>query len=137
MCRSAETTLSSVPSSAARARSWALSQLRPLYARLDEISTDVQFVVSELVANAVQAEASHLLLALDAHHTYLRISVTDDAAGLPVKGRPTADDRRGRGLVIVDAVSIDWGVSHENGTKTVWAHLPLSATAGPSFDCAA
>jgi anti-sigma regulatory factor (Ser/Thr protein kinase) len=121
----------------ARARSWALNQLRPLYAGFDEVSTDIQLVVSELVTNAVQAEASHLLLALDAHHTYLRISVSDDAPGLPVQRRPTAEDRRGRGLMIVDAVSSAWGARHENGTKTVWAHLPLNEMAGPSFDCAA
>jgi hypothetical protein len=46
-----------------------------------EISLDSQMVVSELVTNAVRAEAQHLSFALDGH-TYVRVATSDDAPGV-------------------------------------------------------
>jgi hypothetical protein len=38
----------------------------------------------------------------------------------------------GRGLALVDAVSVTWGATvNGDGGKTVWARLPLKFTAAP------
>jgi anti-sigma regulatory factor (Ser/Thr protein kinase) len=131
MCKKAETTVSCEPA----AVGWALGELTSIYAALGEISSDVQTVVSELVTNALQAECHRITLALDAHHTHLRIATTDDAPGDPVKHQPRPDMARGRGLLIVDALSRSWGVEREKQGKTVWAEFALTGDRGPTFGC--
>jgi anti-sigma regulatory factor (Ser/Thr protein kinase) len=135
MCKKAETTVSCKPAAVAWARRWALAKLRSIYAGLDEASMDIQTVVSELVTNAIQADCHDLTLALDAHHSYVRIATKDDAPGEPVKQHPTLDMARGRGLLIVDALARRWGVEHEAEGKTVWVEVALADSAGPTFAC--
>lgn len=118
------------------ARSWALRELTALYAGVDAVAPDVQTVISELVTNAVRAGARRVSLALDAHHTYVRIATSDDAPGVPAKQHPTPDQNHGRGLLVVDALAARWGVDHEHGAKTVWADVLLRDNLGPTFQCA-
>jgi anti-sigma regulatory factor (Ser/Thr protein kinase) len=117
------------------ARRWALRELASVFAEVDEVALDVQTVVSELVTNAVRADCTRLSLTLDAHHTYVRVASSDDAPGDPVKQDPTPDVAHGRGLLIVDALSSRWGVHWHDGSKTVWADVPLPGNLGPTFDC--
>jgi anti-sigma regulatory factor (Ser/Thr protein kinase) len=118
------------------ARHWALGELTSAFAGLGEVSLDIQTVVSELATNAIQAQCQRLDLALDAHHSYVRVAVTDDAPGDPVPQEPDLAAIHGRGLLIVDALSTRWGVTRENGSKAVWADIPLDGDLGPTFDCA-
>ena len=135
MCKKAETTVSLEPAAVGWARWWALAELSASYAALGEVALDVQAVVSELVTNALQAECRRLTLALDAHHTHLRIAVTDDAPGDPVRQEPSPDMAHGRGLLIVDALSRSWGVERVKRAKTVWAEFALTGNREPSFGC--
>jgi anti-sigma regulatory factor (Ser/Thr protein kinase) len=105
------------------------------FAEPGDASLDIQTVVSELATNAIRAKCRRLSLALDAHHTYVRIAITDDAPGEPIKQAPDPTLTHGRGLLIVDALSTRWGVAREDGSKTVWADIPLPGDLGPTFDC--
>ncbi|WP_326620035.1 hypothetical protein [Streptomyces decoyicus] len=52
------------------------------------------------------------------------MEVTDpDPRALPVLLRATSDDERGRGLALLEAVSLRWGVRQEIDCKTVWCEL--------------
>ena len=41
----------------------------------------------------------------------------------------------GRGLLIVNALSRQWGVDREDRAKTVWADIALSGDFAPKFEC--
>jgi anti-sigma regulatory factor (Ser/Thr protein kinase) len=116
-------------------RRWALAELASMYAEVDTIAQDVQLVVSELVTNAVQADARHVSLILDGHHAYIHIATSDDAPGGPVKQQPTRGMSHGRGLLFVDALASRWGVDREEGGKTVWADVALPGHLAPTFEC--
>lgn len=135
MCKTANTTVGCEPAAVGWARRWTLRELISLYATLGEDALDIQTVVSELVTNALQAECRRLTLALDAHHSYVRIATSDDARGEPVKQQPRADQAHGRGLLIVDALSKRWGVERDQHGKTVWAEIALADNPGAAFDC--
>ena len=135
MCRKAATTLSCDPGAVSLARKWAREELGSVYAGLGEVSYDIQTVVSELVTNALQAKCRRLTLALDAHHTYVRVAASDDARGEPVERRPTPDMAHGRGLWIVGAYSRRWGVERQDEGKTVWAEVAFANTPEPTFEC--
>ncbi|MFD3516647.1 ATP-binding protein [Streptomyces sp. NPDC058657] len=97
-----------------------------------EFSDTVVTIVAELAANAVlhghlRGRDFSLRLALD---DVLRIEVSD-ARGerLPVarEGRP-GEEEGGLGLLLVDELSVDWGVTQRNPGKTVWAELRWPGT---------
>jgi anti-sigma regulatory factor (Ser/Thr protein kinase) len=106
-----------------------------MYLQIGDAALDVQVVVSELVTNAIRADCHRLSLALEGHHSYVRIATTDDGPGVPVKLEPAPDQNHGRGLQVVDALSSRWGFDHEARGKTVWADLPLSGDLGATFEC--
>lgn len=135
MCHRAETVLPCGAGSARRARHWVRDQLAAMYGQLDQTAQDTELVVSELVTNATQAHCRVLVLAVEAHHTRLSVAATDDAPGSPILHPPPPDAAHGRGLVIVEALSERWGVDAGDARKTVWAEIPLPASAAPSFDC--
>ncbi|WP_199548957.1 ATP-binding protein [Streptomyces sp. N35] len=88
-------------------------------------------VVAELAANAVThgrvpGRDFELRLALTLGR--LAIEVADaraDRPPCPLPERPLAEE--GRGLLLVDALSEDWGVRERTGrmTKTVWAVIKV------------
>ncbi|WP_327112462.1 ATP-binding protein [Streptomyces sp. NBC_01341] len=85
-------------------------------------------IVSELVTNAVVHTASaRVVCELRCREGRLRVAVQDQGH-LP--GGPrlslTADGEHGRGLLLVDSMSLAWG-SHDAGDhsgRIVWAELP-------------
>jgi two-component sensor histidine kinase len=86
---------------------------------------DAATIASELVTNAVKAGSSVIELFLGLQESSVRIEVLDDADGtvVPIHAAPT--DPRGRGLVVVEALALDWGVAAEDGTKQVWAEVAI------------
>jgi Histidine kinase-like ATPase domain len=94
----------------------------------------IELVVSELVTNAVQATCMlrdpvpapvRLRIVRDAAHVL--VEVADAVAARPAAGRPEDDDVHGRGLMIVGAVSKEWGAyGIPGGGKVVWARLPAA-----------
>lgn len=91
VCKRAQATVSCEPAAVAWARHWALRELTDMYTAVETVAPDVQTVVSELVTNAVRADARCVSLALDAHHTYVRVATSDE----PLCNGPTIMGWRG------------------------------------------
>jgi anti-sigma regulatory factor (Ser/Thr protein kinase) len=83
-------------------------------------------LVSELFTNALLHTASTTIgCTVRAEGTHLRIEVHDQGGGAPLSPGLTAPDAvRGRGLLIVENLSTEWGVSAGLHGQTVWCDLP-------------
>lgn len=94
----------------------------------DHIDADVvenaELLASEVVTNALQHGAGDIILTMRVEPPGIAVRVTDTGERLPVVPSRTAasDQSSGRGLLIVDAVSSEWGVSllGPASGKTVW-----------------
>ena len=114
--------------SVAGARSWLATQLRPLAP--SALVNDAQLCLSELAANAVNHAGSDFEVEVRRFDDRLRITVSDESDERPVLRSVDPSSQRGRGLLIVDAVSQRWGVTtHEPTGKSVWCELPLDGSA--------
>jgi anti-sigma regulatory factor (Ser/Thr protein kinase) len=151
VCEQAHFALPSETRAAAAARRFAAAQCDAWgLARLCE---DVVLTVSELVTNAVVHARSSATLTISLSGDYLEVAVADDSARAPIVrpvrldleadieqviARAVEDlDTRapvwhvgeagsiaaGRGMLIVDAVSDEWGVNRLAYGKEVWFRL--------------
>lgn len=108
-----------------------------------EASDAVALVVAELAGNAVlhgrvPGRDFALRLAYGTDPALLRVEVSDTHDALPGRSDHDLDSERGRGLVIVDALALRWGVSGRSGPgKTVWAVVAVGARGGggPGSGC--
>lgn len=83
-------------------------------------------LVSELVTNAVQHTGGAPWLTVLLGDGRLRCSVHDtEPAAMPEPSTALVggDGEGGRGLQLVDALAVDWGVEHEPTGKSVWFEL--------------
>ena len=81
-------------------------------------------VVSELATNAVTHAASGCRLTVARKPDSVRIGVHDTGAGAPDPRLAAATDEHGRGLLIVSALTVAWGLeASPAGGKLVWAEL--------------
>ncbi|MEU1407778.1 ATP-binding protein [Streptomyces sp. NPDC005728] len=92
---------------------------------------DVVLVASELVTNAlVHAAGEQIVCRVHSSTDRVRLEVEDQNRGpaRPVPRQSGPDDQNGRGLFLVDALSIDWGVALAPGrpARVVWADLTTS-----------
>jgi anti-sigma regulatory factor (Ser/Thr protein kinase) len=83
----------------------------------------VELMVSELATNAVKHARSAFSLTVVTSGDSVRVEVNDEGERQPVRRDPAPTDPGGRGLVIVQALSDDWGVELHDGDKTVWFSL--------------
>ncbi|MFJ8076176.1 ATP-binding protein [Streptomyces sp. NPDC096176] len=84
-------------------------------------------VVSELVGNAVRHTPCRLFrvtVSRPAPHR-VRIAVTDKSRTVPDMTSPADDAEEGRGLFLVDVLSVRWGCDRHRWGKTVWAELEV------------
>jgi anti-sigma regulatory factor (Ser/Thr protein kinase) len=79
--------------------------------------------VSELATNAVTHASSDFTVTVTRNGATVHIAVRDHGAGVPVKREATPQDRRGRGLMLLDHLSAQWGVRDRPGGKEVWFEL--------------
>jgi anti-sigma regulatory factor (Ser/Thr protein kinase) len=89
---------------------------------------DALTMTSELVTNAVRHGRSSIVLTITASPDLLHVEVADENPNLPVSGLvPSDDGLGGRGLLIVAALSTDWGSrpSPKGRGKAVWFSLQL------------
>lgn len=84
---------------------------------------DALVVVSELVGNAVRHGDVRLALELRLDTGGLLVAVTDGGQGMPQQRTSSSDAERGRGLSIVEALVLAWGVDELPDGKRVWARL--------------
>ncbi|MFD8545401.1 SpoIIE family protein phosphatase [Streptomyces sp. NPDC059649] len=83
-------------------------------------------VVSELVTNAIAHTQGEVRLDLTLAADRLRIAVNDASPRAPVK--PASVDWEatgGRGLLLVEAMSVSWGSVPLSGGKQVWSEIGL------------
>lgn len=82
---------------------------------------DTVLVVSELVSNALLHGGGCVGIDVQAHDGVVVIGIADGSAVIP---RPRAGDATGgRGLLLVEALTQQWGVENHHGGKRVWARL--------------
>lgn len=78
-------------------------------------------VVSELVTNAVEHAGGWVAVDLEAHDSSVAIAVSDPS---PVPPRRRDPDRRGgRGLGLIESLTVGWSVEDHHGGKRVRAEL--------------
>ncbi|MFF8244965.1 ATP-binding protein [Streptomyces griseus] len=85
-------------------------------------------VLSELVANAVSHGAGDMLsvtVRADLGANRLLLEVHDSSAVLPRLRCPNPDSESGRGMVLVEHLSIACGAENTGRGKRVWAELAL------------
>ncbi|MFI6651650.1 ATP-binding protein [Streptomyces sp. NPDC050529] len=105
---------------------------------------DGELVLSELVTNAVRVPAPGdrmvgVRIECRGRGEFLRLEVSDAGAGRPEVQRPGELDKRGRGLLLVEALAHRWGVDERRAGigKTVWAELLASGAAPAEAQIAA
>ena len=121
------------PLSVGQARNFCTSRLTSvLQSRGDvgDVVADAAMIASELVTNAVSAGSSQIELSIALHGSSVHIEVADNAAGAPATASPSTTDTSGRGLLVVAALSREWGVASAGSTKSVWAEVGLSGSSG-------
>jgi anti-sigma regulatory factor (Ser/Thr protein kinase) len=97
---------------------------------------DAGLVLSELISNALRhatpLPGSLVKVSWMLGDEFIEVAVSDGGGPtMPMVNKPAANALGGRGLGIVDRLSLRWGVyTHQDGAETtVWAALPLSGDA--------
>lgn len=123
-------TLPPESSAAGIARRWVRDQLTGRHR--DDLLESAVLGVSELVTNALLHVRSTIDVRIVDRDRRVRIEVRDDSSR-PPDGRAgqaslpgTSPATIGRGLQIVDSISLSWGVAYEAVGKVVWFH-PMPA----------
>ena len=94
---------------------------------------DVQLMTSELVNNAILHAASACTVSVEVRDDLITVSVTDTGEGDPTVRAPDDSTFSGRGLMIVAALSRDWGIEPATPApgKTVWFTVQRPAPTQP------
>ncbi|WP_411075200.1 ATP-binding protein [Streptomyces sp. cmx-4-7] len=93
---------------------------------LESLIDDATLVVTELVSNAVDHGRlpSIRVLVSRPSANRVRVGVVDRSKTVPVlRTDSNGDQLRGRGLVLVDALTEQWGIELYRWGKQVWAEL--------------
>ena len=86
----------------------------------------VRLVTSELATNALVHAQTAFTVTLAGSDETVRLTVRDDALALPNRRAAQALDLAGRGLEIVEIVSLDYGIDQDEvGSKAVWATFAI------------
>lgn len=93
-----------------------------------DASPDAELCVSELLTNVIThlGEGTPVTLRItgSGRATRTRVELTDpDPHAWPVPRQAAGTDESGRGLALLDAVALRWGVDQGPRTKTVWCEL--------------
>jgi anti-sigma regulatory factor (Ser/Thr protein kinase) len=99
---------------------------RALRAYLGAPCVDLQRCASELVTNVIRhlGEGVPVTVRVACDQGGTRLEVTDpDPRALPVLCKAADDDETGRGLALLDAVTLRWGVEQGPSSKTVWCEM--------------
>ena len=114
-----EITLAPRPESVATARRFVREKL--VAHHLSFLVDDVTLVASELTTNAVKHAGTVFTVTIKALADAVVLTVRDGSAARPVRAAAGPGDAAGRGVVIIDVVSRDWGVVVDGNAKSVWA----------------
>ncbi|MFD1046326.1 ATP-binding protein [Kibdelosporangium lantanae] len=89
----------------------------------DEALEDVLLVAVELVTNAEVHTRSPRRLVLSYQDGSVGIEVADGDPTPPELIPPSKSRPGGRGVFLMNAIAVNWGVRHEGHGKAVWARL--------------
>ena len=100
------------------------------------LADTAELLVSELVTNAIRASsglASPVVrLSLVSDRNCLVIRVWDGAEQMPVRRNAGPDSEYGRGLLLVESLSADWGSYRKANGKVVWVMIGLCGVTSSS-----
>ena len=89
---------------------------------LQYLVEDVRLVASELATNAVQHARTPFVVTLSEMDGVVRLAIRDGSPVPPVRSYQQVIDLGGRGLVLVERLSHEWGARTDvSGSKSVWA----------------
>jgi anti-sigma regulatory factor (Ser/Thr protein kinase) len=80
-------------------------------------------LTDELVSNAVVHGRPPITLAVSRDDHAVNVAVTDSGPGMPVLRSVPHIAENGRGLVIIEVLSDQWGVDRLPGRKRVWFRM--------------
>jgi len=80
----------------------------------------VELMVSELATNCVRHARSAFEVSIELSCGQIRVAASDAAEGHPTPRSPSPREPTGRGLLLVGALSDEWGVEERPEGKTVW-----------------
>ncbi|MEU1800605.1 ATP-binding protein [Streptomyces sp. NPDC019937] len=92
----------------------------------EELIEDAALVVTELVSNAVRHAPLSVIRVIVTRptDTLIRVGVVDRAHSVPLlRTDSNGDDTRGRGLLLVEAYTDQWGTEVYPWGKQVWGEL--------------
>lgn len=91
---------------------------------LDALTGNAELVITELVTNAIVHGTVPITVRASLRRRYLHLAVLDHAPGIPrVTGPDPATRMGGRGLMIVEALTMAWGTTPTPPGKVVWCTL--------------
>jgi GAF domain-containing protein/anti-sigma regulatory factor (Ser/Thr protein kinase) len=101
---------------------------------LSHFADDAELAVTELVTNALLHAAPPVSLRVTPADGHVRVEVRDGSRVAPVRGQADVASMTGRGLALVEALAVRWGVDPTPAGKVVWAELGPEQDAGPASD---
>jgi anti-sigma regulatory factor (Ser/Thr protein kinase) len=122
--------LSALPTAPACARGHVRSVA--LEWHLEAVADTAELLTSEIVTNAIQAagklrtaEPPVIRMWVTCDEKSLVIRIWDAADDMPVRHEAAPDQIGGRGLMLVEALSKDWGAYRETEGKVVWVLISV------------
>ena len=123
--------LATGPAAAAEARRRVRDAIASWRVPVDEDAA--LLLTSELVTNAVRHEAGQaVMLVISCAGGQLRIDVHDTSRSLPAVADVPADAETGRGLLLVETLSDEWGFYRTPAGKAVYFTLVFGADQAPA-----
>ena len=112
-----EVVLPPLPASVKQARQFVSGALNGL---ADDATADALLVVSELVTNALVHAGTDITVRVLTDQEPTRIEVADGSREVPGLRIPSAGARTGRGLLLVEHFTHQWGIEATDSGKVVW-----------------
>ena len=109
------------PSSVSEARERVAGLLRD--ADREELVETAVLLTSEVVTNALLHAGTDMHIAATLDESGLSVQVRDGSPHLPSPRRYAATSGTGRGLLMLEAMVDDWGVTRHRDGKTVWFRI--------------
>jgi anti-sigma regulatory factor (Ser/Thr protein kinase) len=113
-----EVVLPPLPTSVKEARQFVSGALDGVEAA--DATADALLVVSELVTNAVVHAGTDITVRVNTDAQPTRIEVADGSTEVPGLRLPGAGAKTGRGLLLVEHFTEEWGVETTGSGKVVW-----------------
>jgi len=114
-------TLPAQAESVCKARRFVRQRLLELSA--EAATDDAETLVSELATNAVLHARTEYTIRVTRSNGMIRVRVHDLSAVLPRQRHYGTDSTTGRGIRLVTALAVDWGVDPEDPGKAIWFDL--------------